>query len=191
MASNAISVWSAIANLSTARQTRNRQSAPTVRNAANPCMSTCSIRALFDFVAQHTRGAMGMPKLPRRRKPMEFYVHHVPGRLRVRIPAVRKNPRKADEIKDLLDICGVDKLKVNPLTGSVVVNFDPSQVTPQQLLQILKGEGLFDSSRAITCDEKIQRASNHAASKVGRAMFGYAVGKILEASGFPILAALI
>lgn len=122
---------------------------------------------------------------------MEFYVHHVPGRLRVRIPAIRKNHRKAHQINELLDVYGVDELKVNPLTGSVVVKFDPSQVTPEQLLQLLKAEGLFDSSRAITCDEKIQRASSHAASKVGRAMFGYAVGKILEASGFPILAALI
>jgi hypothetical protein len=122
---------------------------------------------------------------------MEYYVHHVPGRLRVRIPEIRKNAAKAAEVKCLLDLYGVDHLKVNHLTGSVVATFDPELTTADELLAILRHKGLFDGTRAITCDETIQRASNKAASKFGRAVFGYAVGKALESSGFPLLAALI
>lgn len=122
---------------------------------------------------------------------MEYYVHHVPGRLRVRIPALRSNPRYASDIQCLLDIYGVENIKVNHLTGSVVVFFDTALITPQQLLDLLKEKGYYDSSLMVTCDDKIRRASDKAAAKVGRALFGYAVGKALEASGLSLLAALI
>jgi predicted sugar kinase len=122
---------------------------------------------------------------------MEYYVHHVPGRLRVCIPEIRRNTARAAEVNRLLEIYGVDHVKVNHLTGSVVVRFDPALTDADELLALLKAQDLFDAEQAITCDEKIQRASNKAASKFGRAVFGYAVGKALESSGFPLLAALI
>ena len=122
---------------------------------------------------------------------MEYYVHHVPGRLRVRIPQIRKNGHSAKKVQCLLDIYGVDNLSVNHLTGSVVVNFDPGLTSADQLLSVLKANGLYDNTQAITCDEQIQRASQKAASKFGRAVFGYAVGKALESSGLPLLAAFI
>jgi len=123
--------------------------------------------------------------------PMEYYVHHVPGRLRVRIPAIRKNPKNAADIECLLGISGVDDIQVNHLTGSVVVTFDTTVITHDQLLELLKAKGYYDNSRVVTCDDKIQRASSIAATKFGRAMFGYAVGKALEASGLSRLAALV
>lgn len=122
---------------------------------------------------------------------MEYYVHHVPGRLRVRIPDIRNNPSIVSKVRSIFDIYGIDKLKINSITGSVVVTFDPCRLTFDQLLQLLKDEGLFDSSLSITCDQKIERLSNKAASKVGRAVVGYAMGKVLEANGFRLLAALI
>jgi copper chaperone CopZ len=134
---------------------------------------------------------MDMPKSKRRNKRMEYYVHHVPGRLRVRIPAIRKDPQKSSEVKQLLYVYGVEKIRINPLTGSVVITYDPSEVASDQILQILQSRELFDRDRAITCDQKIQRVSNKAASKVGRAVFGYAVSKALEANGLSVLAALI
>lgn len=122
---------------------------------------------------------------------MEFYVHYVPGRLRVRIPELRRNAAMASEVNCLLEIYGVERLKINQLTGSVVVTFDPGLTDMDELLTVLKERGLYDASRAITCDEKIQRASNKAATKFGRAVFSYAVGKALEARGFTLLAAFI
>jgi Heavy metal associated domain 2 len=122
---------------------------------------------------------------------MEYYVHHVPGRLRVRLPEIRNDAQKAAQVKSLLDIYGVDDLKVNHLTGSVVVTFDPELATAEQLLGLLKEKGMYDHTRTISCDDQIQRVSNKAASKFGRVFFGYAVGKALEAGGFSLLAALI
>lgn len=68
---------------------------------------------------------------------MEYYVHHVPGRLRVRIPALRRNPRRGSDIQSMLDIYGVENIKVNHLTGSGVVYFDTALISAEQLLEIL------------------------------------------------------
>ena len=122
---------------------------------------------------------------------MTYYVHQVPGRMRVRIPQIRQNPYLAAEIESLLELKGVEKVVVNRLTGSVVVGYNPRWVDSNCLLRILIDHGYYDSRQAITCDEHIQRASHGAATRAGRFVFGWAVGKALEASGLSLLAALI
>ena len=122
---------------------------------------------------------------------MGNYVHQVPGRLRVRIPAIRRNPRRGSDIKSMLNIYGVGNIKVNSLTGGVVVFFDTAVITAQQLLAFLKEKLCYDSTLVVICDDKIQQASDKAAARVGQGVFGYAVGKALEASGLSLLAMLI
>lgn len=122
---------------------------------------------------------------------MEYYAHLVPGRLRVRLPEIRRDKNKADEVTRLLDVYGVDRIKVNPVTGSVVITYDPSLTEGEDLLSLLIENGWYDSNRAISCDQKLERATQKAASKIGRSIFGYAVGKALESNGLSLLAALI
>jgi hypothetical protein len=122
---------------------------------------------------------------------MTYYVHQVPGRLRVRIPEIRNNSYKAAEIETLLNLYGVETVEINHLTGSVVVAYNPQLLDSTELLHILREKGYYDSSRAITCDEHIQRATSAVADKAGRYFFGWAVGKALESSGFSLLAAFI
>lgn len=122
---------------------------------------------------------------------MAYYVHQIPGRLRVRIPAIRFNSYVAAEIENLLNLHGVEKVEINHLTGSVVVAYNPQRLDSKELLHILREKGYYDSSRAITCEEHIQRATSAVANKAGRCFFGWAVGKALESSGFSLLAAFI
>jgi hypothetical protein len=122
---------------------------------------------------------------------MDYYVHHVPGRLRVRIPAIRQNPFNAARIESLLDLYGVHRVDINQVTGSVVMSYDPDLIGHQQLLQMLHDHNYFDLSRAVTCDAHVQQATGRAAAKMGRAVVGWAVGKALESSGFSLLAAFI
>jgi hypothetical protein len=107
------------------------------------------------------------------------------------MPQIRNNPKKVETVRDLRDIYGVDDLNVNHITGSVIIKFDPQITSADQLLSDLKENGLYDSSRAITCDQKIQQIWDKATSKFCRAVFGYTVGKALEANGLSLLAALI
>ena len=122
---------------------------------------------------------------------MSYYVHQVPGRIRVRIPAIRHNRYRGTEVKHLLDVVGVDTVEVNHLTGSVVANFNPDIVEARLLLAILSEKGYFDHNRAVTCDDYIKQSTVAAGAKASRLFLGWAVGKALEGSGFSLLAALI
>ena len=53
-------------------------------------------------------------------------VHHVPGRIRIRLPFLKGDPETLNEVKSFLDrIDGVHHVKFNVLTGSVLVRYDP------------------------------------------------------------------
>lgn len=122
---------------------------------------------------------------------MQTYVHHVPGRLRIRIPLLRNKHRKIERVKSILALPGVEHIKVNALTGSIVVNYDDDCVSLPELLDQLRTSGYYEEDRIITMDGHLRQASKRAARKVCRAMFGWAVGKVLEAKGLSLIAVFI
>jgi hypothetical protein len=123
---------------------------------------------------------------------MNYYIHNVPGRLRIKIPLIRRNPDHCIAVRELLlHLEGVERIKTTELTGSVVINYDPQKIQPQDLIEILENNDYFDQSRAITHDAHIQTAASIAGLKISRALFGWVVGKALERSGLSMLAILI
>lgn len=53
-------------------------------------------------------------------------IHHIPGRVRVRLPGARGNHALLRQIKDsLAPQPGVQRVEVNPATGSLLVHYDP------------------------------------------------------------------
>lgn len=122
---------------------------------------------------------------------MTYYLHSVPGRLRVKIPQLRHRPAMAAVISETLSFDGIQDVKIKPLTGSVVVNYDPELLDQSRILQALEASGHFDQTRAISCDTQLQAASSKVAQKCGRAVFGWAVGRALEANGLGLLAVFI
>jgi Heavy metal associated domain 2 len=55
--------------------------------------------------------------------------HYIPGRVRVRISKVKGNASLAEEIRQNFSaIAGIHKVEANPLTGSVLVEYDPQTV---------------------------------------------------------------
>jgi hypothetical protein len=123
---------------------------------------------------------------------MNYYIHNVPGRLRIKIPLIRRNPARCNDVKELLmHLDGVQRIRATELTGSVVINYDPQTIEPQDMIQVLKDNDYFDESQAITHEAHIQTAASKAGQKIGRAVFGWAVGRALEGSGLSVLAILI
>ena len=54
-------------------------------------------------------------------------VHHVRGRIRLKIPASKGDSRLLEEIKQAIaPLKGVKSVDTNPSTGSVVVHYDPA-----------------------------------------------------------------
>jgi hypothetical protein len=53
-------------------------------------------------------------------------VHHIPGRLRLKVPGAKGNAIFMDQVQAALgSVDGVREIEVNPVTGSVLVHYDP------------------------------------------------------------------
>jgi hypothetical protein len=53
-------------------------------------------------------------------------VHHIPGRLRVKLPSLRGDAASLEQVREiLLPVDGIWDVTVNPLTGSVLIIYDP------------------------------------------------------------------
>lgn len=98
---------------------------------------------------------------------MSYYIHGVPGRLRLKTPSIKSNRHAAGEIERLVsEVHGVDAIDVNLTTGSLLVNYDPRTTKADDIVSLLTTKGYFDPSKALTNDQYIKKA----ASKAGEIM---------------------
>jgi copper chaperone CopZ len=123
---------------------------------------------------------------------MRYYCHHVPGRIRVKLPSLRQEPTEAARVENLLQgIAGVTAVHVKVLTGSVVVRYDPDRTSHECILAPLQEQGLFDAAQAVSNDEHVKSAVAEVGLRLSRAALGWAVGRSLDARGLSLLAALL
>lgn len=55
-------------------------------------------------------------------------VHAVPGRVRLKVTGVKENPGLAAALEErLLGVDGIHRVEVNPLTGSILLLYDPAE----------------------------------------------------------------
>jgi hypothetical protein len=123
---------------------------------------------------------------------MSHYVHEVPGRLRVKIPSLKRNPREATSIQSLLRrVSGVGTVTVNTVTGSVVVHFDAGVVTSRFILSVLSREGYVDLSRAMSHQQYMEAAFAKVGREASKALLGYALDRVFQGTPLAVVAALI
>ncbi|MBI3803150.1 MAG: heavy-metal-associated domain-containing protein [Nitrospirae bacterium] len=123
---------------------------------------------------------------------MSYYIHQIPGRLRIKSPAVKRNPAKAEIVEGLLkSIDGVDSVAVNILTGSITIHYDQNNLQPEAILDRLKQARYFDESKAVTHDQVIYTAASNVGLFLGKTVCGAVVETALGDSAFSMLAALI
>ncbi|MFO7738064.1 MAG: hypothetical protein R6V46_06325 [Desulfatiglandaceae bacterium] len=123
---------------------------------------------------------------------MNYYVHNVPGRLRVKIPKIKSSKRHCRKVERLFrDLDGIENAAVNELTGSVVIHYDTSIRQPEEILAIFEENDYLDKSQVMSNEKHLQTAAAKAGQAVGRALFGWAIGRALEANGLSFLAILI
>lgn len=123
---------------------------------------------------------------------MSFYVHEVPGRLRVKTPVAKGDPLRAQKIEDLvISIPGVQSASVNTTTGSIVLNYDSSVVSSKAILDILTQKGLFNPSKALTGDQYLHSKMEKTGQFIGKALFGLFLEKAFEGTPIALLSVLI
>lgn len=119
---------------------------------------------------------------------MEYYVHDVRGRLRIKTPLIKGRKDLAKHIEKFLgQVNGVHSVTVNTVTGSIVFIYDDSKVNSRLLLDILEKRGFFDTSRAITNDQYIRRTVSNAAHVFYKAVLGAFIESSLQGSPLSLL----
>jgi copper chaperone CopZ len=104
------------------------------------------------------------------RDEMIHHVHHVPGRLRIRIPGLKRNLEEARILtKALSRVSGVQSVEANLLTGSLLVHYDPSV---SNAAAVLSAVGMDRAG-----EEPSQTSSTRFQEKMADAMLWYALEK--------------
>ncbi|GAB6144741.1 HMA2 domain-containing protein [Desulfocicer niacini] len=119
-----------------------------------------------------------------------YIVHNVPGRIRIKLEKMKNDSTRLNHVKKWLMVDGVKQIKSNALTGSVVVEFDPSRVSSDKFLEILNKNNCHVSTRSKSL-AKMEKSHEKIAVKVGKATFSWLAGQVLEANGLSYIAAFI
>lgn len=118
---------------------------------------------------------------------MSHYTHHVPGRLRVKSPHLKRNPRRAEEARQHLGgIEGVLSAEANPLTGSLLITYDARRVGAEALFDSLRGLGHVGAGHpapAPAAHDPVQRMTDTLVNKL--------VETALERSATALIAAIL
>jgi copper chaperone CopZ len=123
---------------------------------------------------------------------MSYYMHNVPGRLRVKSPVIKNNKNVADELKKSLStLYGIATVDINLTTGSLLVNYNHKVIKHDDVVDILQRKGYFDPSKALTNDEYLHKAASKAGTVIGRSIFSTFTGMALERTPLSFLAILI
>jgi hypothetical protein len=117
---------------------------------------------------------------------MSQYIHHVPGRIRVRSKAFRCRSEKARAAESrLLALTGVRQVRVNPRAGSIRVHYDPERLKQTDLLAVLEQCGCLGASM------RNDAVTRKAGELFGKALVGAVVQKAIEQSARTLVGALI
>jgi len=96
---------------------------------------------------------------------MTYYIHHIPGRLRIRSPELKHGNGTGSRVVGLLGgLAGIGSVAVNSVTGSCLVHYDPSKTCHNDIVALLAREGYFDPAAALTCEEYVRNATTRAIS---------------------------
>lgn len=124
---------------------------------------------------------------------MPQYVHHVPGRLRVKCPTLKGNANRAEAVAQLIRAeDGIKSCEVNPVTGSVLACYDEAAISAYRVLDLLKrsgciGPGIEPYSR----DHSMEIAVSGVGKTVGKAIMSALVERVVERSAVALVGAIL
>jgi copper chaperone CopZ len=120
-------------------------------------------------------------------------VHEIPGRLRVRLPALRRNEANAARITAALrSLDGVSGVEASTVTGSLVVTYDRDTLQSRTILRRLAHAGFHVGHSDAARNSSV---STSAVSRVGetaaKMVIGTLVEKAVERSALALIGAIL
>lgn len=117
---------------------------------------------------------------------MSHYIHHVPGRLRVRSGSFRCRSAAAELARErLLALEGVTRVRVNPRAASILVHYDTERQTRGQILALLEECG------CVGAVARSNELAGRAGELFGKALMGAVVNKAIERSAVKLVSVLL
>jgi len=102
-----------------------------------------------------------------------FYIHNVPGRMRIFSEPIKRNPRAADEVRMMLStLTGVGTVHINLTTGSMLIHYNPRAIKAADIIAILERRGYFDRTKAISNDEYFKKGLSRVGEMIVKTVVG-------------------
>lgn len=130
---------------------------------------------------------------------MNVDFHHVPGRLRIRVAKLKRNESHAASAQHLLlAVEGVAAARVNLVTGSITVTYDPEVLNVEQLIELLVERGyvaadlvdLNGQTQATAMARAVELSATRAGRMIAKATFSFVVEKTIERSALALIGAI-
>jgi copper chaperone CopZ len=121
---------------------------------------------------------------------MVQFIHHVPGRLRVKTATIKGRGIVADKaIAHLGGLEGITSVAANAVTGSIVINYDAAKIRADRVLDSLKQGGYIQE----VTDAAFKQPASAAriAGRVGDTLLTKLVETVVERSAVALIGALI
>ncbi len=119
------------------------------------------------------------------------YVHHIPGRIRVRSEAVKNSLARARQLETRLrSMNGVRDVAINLTTGSVLIHYQAGAVSGERLIEEVSGRGSIRPA-GVNRPTTARRAERTVAQVVLTAAVKYGAELALERSVAALAAALL
>lgn len=136
----------------------------------------------------------GLPRdnHPRKGDVVSTYLHHTPGRLRIKSPSIKRNPPAAAAAIQLVESQeGVMSCNVSTVTGSVLILYDQTTIAVDALLGLLKDGGYIERSTVLNqADRKLEKALSGAGEVVLKAMAMAVVEQVARRSALALVGAI-
>lgn len=123
---------------------------------------------------------------------MQHFIHHVPGRLRIKNPVFKSNPRMLQEVQSCFEgTREIKHLESNPLTSSLVLYYDPHVLAYENLLQVLQECEYLDVSRAVGLDHHMSTSLAKGGQYLGKVDLSLFMDWALAGSSLSYITCLI
>lgn len=122
---------------------------------------------------------------------MNHGIHHVPGRLRVKISGLKRNEGQARQLAmQMGGRHGVLDARANARTGSLLIHYDIEQVDSVALLEELQNSG-FIGKTVMPPPMPANGGGIQLSQKISDTVVNKLVEKVVERSAIALIAALI
>lgn len=123
---------------------------------------------------------------------MKFYIHDIPGRLRIKTPFLKNNPNAEIDIRKALSTLeGIGVVETNLITGSILIHYNTKKLQKQDIVRVLTNKGYFDPSKAVTNDEYIKSTVEKTGKFVVKSFVGSVIDSSLQETPLKFITALI